>query len=112
MGAALEAKLPQLQAALASGLNFAEVERALQETMAQLTATILERLLVTLMQEPGFVAQLKRFGGRLGMRLKEYWRVRLRLAGGKRSKSARLTLSKRLGSVGGASGVRTGAGRI
>jgi hypothetical protein len=45
IGAALEAKLPQLQAALASGLGFAEVERALQETMAQLTATMLERLL-------------------------------------------------------------------
>jgi hypothetical protein len=81
-GAALEAKLPQLQAALASGLDFAEVERALQEAMAQLTATMLERLLATLMQEPGFVAQLKRFGGRLGMRLKEYRQVRLWLSWG------------------------------
>jgi hypothetical protein len=45
IGAALEAKLPQLQAALASGLDFAEVERALQKTMTQLTATMLERLL-------------------------------------------------------------------
>jgi hypothetical protein len=29
------------------------------------------------MQEPGFVAQLKRLGDRLGMRLKEYRGVRL-----------------------------------
>jgi hypothetical protein len=72
MGAVLEAKLPQLQAALARGLDFAEVERALQERMAQLTATLLEGLLAALMQEPGFVAQLKRLGGRVGMRLKEY----------------------------------------
>jgi hypothetical protein len=63
MGAVVEVKLPQLQAALASGLDFAGVERALQETMAQLTATMLERLLAALMQEAGFVAQLKRLGG-------------------------------------------------
>ena len=40
--------------------------------MAQLTATLLEGLLAALMQEPGFVAQLKRLGGGVGMRLKEY----------------------------------------
>jgi hypothetical protein len=45
MGAVLEAKLPQLQAALARGLGFAEVERALQETRAQWTAMLLEGFL-------------------------------------------------------------------
>jgi hypothetical protein len=45
MGAVLEAKLPQLQAALARGLDFAEVEGALPETMAQWTETLLEGLL-------------------------------------------------------------------
>lgn len=45
MGAVLEAKLPQLPAALARGLDFAEVEGALPEAMAQWTARLLEGLL-------------------------------------------------------------------
>jgi hypothetical protein len=82
MNAILEEKLAELQGELTNTVDFAEVERALRETMAQLTARMLEPLLAALMQEPGFAARLRRLGGRLGMRLKEYRRVRLRLSGG------------------------------
>jgi hypothetical protein len=39
MGAVLEAKLPQLQAAPARGLDFTEVERALQLEKASVSRT-------------------------------------------------------------------------
>lgn len=82
MMAVLEAKLSQLPGVLAKDLDFAEVERALQETMAQLMARMLEPLLADMMQAADFIEQLKRLGGRLGMRLKDYRRVRVRLSGG------------------------------
>lgn len=49
MNAILEEKLSELQAELTTNLDFAEVERTLRETMAQLTARMLEPLLAALM---------------------------------------------------------------
>jgi hypothetical protein len=77
-----EAKLSQLPGVLANDLDFAEVERELQETMAQLMARRLEPLLADMMQEADFIEQLKRLGGHLGMRLKDYRGVGVRLSGG------------------------------
>jgi hypothetical protein len=82
MMAVLEAKLSQLPGVLAKNLDFAEVEGALQETRAQLMARMLEPLLADMMQAADFIEQLKGLGGRLGMRLKDYRRVRVRLSGG------------------------------
>jgi hypothetical protein len=80
--AVLEAKLSQLPGVLAKNLGLAEVEGALQETMAQLMARMLEPLLADMMQAADFIEQLKGLGGHLGMRLKDYRRVGVRLSSG------------------------------
>ena len=78
----LELLLPQLARELREGLDFAEVERTLNDTFATLSARLLQQMLTATFSDVDLLRKLKVWGGRLGMRFKEYRRVRLRLSTG------------------------------
>lgn len=76
----LEQLLPQLERELLEGLDFAEVERTLNDTFATLGARLLQQMLTAAFSEVDLLRKLKVWGGQQGMRFKEYRWVRLRLS--------------------------------
>jgi hypothetical protein len=80
----LEAKLEQWVGEFRQTLDFAKLEEALSERVHSLCAGLLEQLLNERLGEPEWLNELKRLGGRLGMRLKEYRWMIVRLGHGQR----------------------------
>lgn len=78
----LEAELEQWADELRPTLDFAELEEAVRERVHCLCAGLLEHLLNERLGEPEWWHELKRLGGRLGMRFKEYRWVTVRLGHG------------------------------
>lgn len=78
----LEGELEELQGRLKRSLNFAEVERTLTTLMNQVLTALLEGVLRPVLSDARWLQRLRQLGGRLGMRFKEYRRVRVHLSTG------------------------------
>jgi hypothetical protein len=72
----------QLEQELRQTLEFAIFEQALTEMLNDLSARLIEEVLNELLTDRSLLAGLKRWGGKLAMRFKEYRSVSLRLASG------------------------------
>lgn len=79
----VKAQIAELEENLKDGLDFSEVEKELTEILDGFSAEVLEDLLNEILADPDVVACLKQVGGQLGMQVKEYRTVRVRLANGK-----------------------------
>jgi hypothetical protein len=78
----IEGELEELRGRLERSLDFAEVERTLTTRVNQVLTALLERVLRPVLSDARWLERLRRLGGRLGMRFKEYRRVRVRLSTG------------------------------
>lgn len=78
----LERLVEEEQERLNREFDFAALERVLSERVAELVSSLLALMVSRVHEVPSFLGALKRLGGRLGMRLKEFRGVRLRLGGG------------------------------
>jgi len=78
----LEVNLDELANRLRRESEVARLEGALIEEMDKLCGRLLEHLLDERLGDAGWLAELKRLGGRLGLRFKEYRWVTVRLCHG------------------------------
>ncbi len=78
----LEGQLERLQELLRTDLDFAALEEAVTESLDRLVACVLGQVIGSLLSDKEFVGTLKGLGGRLGMRLKVFREVSLRLGNG------------------------------
>lgn len=75
-------KIEQLLEELREKFDFAAIEQVLTEVLNKLLASLLEKMLTELLAEESVLSQLKKLGGRLAMRFKEYRLVTIRLGNG------------------------------
>lgn len=78
----LEKDLGRIEGLLHTHLDITALERELIERVNALVASLVAALVGPLLKGLAFLASLKGLGGRLGLRFKEYRRVRVRLGNG------------------------------
>ena len=75
-------KLEQSMEELREKFDFAAIEQVLTEMLNKLLASLLEKIITELLAEKSVLKRLKKFGGRLAMRFKEYRWVTVQLGNG------------------------------
>ena len=78
----LEGQLERLRELLRTDLDSAAVEQAVTASLDRVVAGMLSQVIGPLLSDEKFVSSLKGLGGRLGMRLKDFREVNLRLGNG------------------------------
>ncbi len=78
----IQRETAQLSKQLGETLDFRQFEDGMKKLMNQLEACITVCVLEEWLTNPDFLMQLKRVGGKLGMRFKEYRTLRIRLGNG------------------------------
>jgi hypothetical protein len=78
----IEGELEELRRRLEHSLDFADVEQTPTTLVNQVLTAWLEQVLRPVLSDARWLERLKQLGGRLGMRFKEYRRVRVRLSTG------------------------------
>jgi hypothetical protein len=78
----IEANVAEYEKALREHLDVSEIEHHLSQIANQVVASVLEKLLNTILRDEALLRSLKHLGGRLAMRFKEYRPVTLRLGHG------------------------------
>jgi len=79
-------KFEQAMEELREKFDFAAIEQVLTEMLNKLLASLLEKMLNEWLADKNILKRLKKFGGRLAMRFKEYRWVTIRLGNGQRVK--------------------------
>jgi hypothetical protein len=82
-GREVKEKIEELMNELRENLDFAAIEQVLTEMSNELLASLLEKMLDGLLSEKKVLKRLKKLGGRLAMRFKEYRWVTIRLGNGR-----------------------------
>ena len=78
----IQRETAQLSKQLGETLDFRQFEDGMKKLMNQLEACITACVLEECLLNPDFLMHLKRLGGKLGMRFKEYRTLRIRLGSG------------------------------
>jgi hypothetical protein len=78
----IQRETAQLSKQLGETLDFRQFEDGMKKIMNQLEACITTCVIEELLTNPDVLMRLKRVGGRLGMRFKEYRTLRIRLGSG------------------------------
>ncbi len=78
----LEGQLERLRGLLRTNLDFGALEEAVSVSLDRVVASVLGQVIGPLLSDEEFMGSLKELGGRLGMRLKDFREVSLRLGNG------------------------------
>jgi len=78
----MEDQREEMENILLETLDFSKLEQFVTDKVNDFSATILQTLLTTLFSQVWFLAELKTYGGKRGMRFKEYRSLRIQLGNG------------------------------